>query len=72
VLASLPVEALDNAKYLTHCERSADRAALLVGGDAKVIAGVAKARGDGVQHLIRTVGHPLWMATRVKIGVAGK
>jgi tetratricopeptide (TPR) repeat protein len=72
VLAGLPAEALDNARYLAHCERSADRAALLLGGDPNVVAGLAKARGAGVEHLIRGVGHPLWMATRQKIGVAGK
>jgi tetratricopeptide (TPR) repeat protein len=72
VLAGLPAESLDNARYLAHCERSADRAALLLGGDPNIIAGVVKARGDTFDHLIRTVGHPLWMASRVKIGVAGK
>jgi hypothetical protein len=51
------------------CERNADRAALLVGGDAMVIAAAAKARGDTLEHLIRAVGHPAWFATRSKLGL---
>jgi hypothetical protein len=69
-LAGLPVDALDNARYLAHCERSADRAALLIGGDAAVVAAAAKTRGDGFTHLVRAIGHPLWMATRMKLGIS--
>jgi tetratricopeptide (TPR) repeat protein len=69
LLATMPPAALDNAKYLMVCERNADRAALLVGGDPSVITGLAKARGDGFEHLIRAVGHPQWLATRHKLGV---
>jgi tetratricopeptide (TPR) repeat protein len=69
-LQGLPVDALDNARYLAHCERSADRAALLVGGDPAVIIAGVKARGDGVGHLVRAIGHAQWMQLRVKLGVA--
>jgi tetratricopeptide (TPR) repeat protein len=69
LLAAMPASALDNAKYLMVCERNADRAALLVGGDPNVIVGCARARNDGVEHLIRAVGHPQWLATRQKLGV---
>jgi hypothetical protein len=69
LLAAMPASALDNAKYLTVCERNADRAALLVGGSPQTIVACAKARGDGVEHLIRAIGHPGWLATRQKLGV---
>jgi hypothetical protein len=68
-LAVLPAEALDNAAYATSCQRAADRAALLLGGDPATIVAAAKARGDGIVHLIRVIGHPQWLATRTKLGV---
>jgi len=68
-LAVLPAEALDNASYATSCQRAADRGALLLGGDAATIVAAARARGDGVAHLIRAVGHPQWLAARAKLGV---
>jgi hypothetical protein len=71
LLAPLPPEALDNASYLTHSQRSADRAALLVGGDAATIVAIARARGDGLEHLIRAIAHPQWFAVRAKLGVTG-
>ncbi len=69
LLANLPVQALDNAAYIAVCERNADRAALLLGGDAAVIVAGARARNDGVEHLIRAIGHPRWLQTRAKLGV---
>ena len=69
LLSGMPSTALDNAKYLMVCERNADRAALLVGGDPKVIVACAKARNDGVEHLVRGIGHPQWLAMRAKLGV---
>jgi hypothetical protein len=69
LLATMPASALDNAKYLMVCERNADRAALLVGGDPNVIVAAARARQDGIEHLIRAVGHPQWLSTRQKLGV---
>jgi tetratricopeptide (TPR) repeat protein len=69
LLSSMPSSALDNARYLMVCERNADRAALLVGGDPSVIVGCARARQDGVEHLIRAIGHPQWLETRKKLGV---
>jgi hypothetical protein len=51
------------------CERNADRAALLLGGDPRAIAALVKARNDSFEHLIRGVGHPQWLATRQKLGV---
>lgn len=69
LLADMPVPALDNAKYLAVCERNADRAALLLGGDPATIVSLAKARGDTTEHLIRGIGHPQWLATRQKLGV---
>ena len=68
-LAVLPAEALDNASYAASCQRAADRAALLLGGDVPTIVAAAKARGDGIAHLIRAVGHPQWLAVRARLGV---
>jgi hypothetical protein len=69
LLSAMPVTALDNARYLAVCERNADRAALLLGGDAGTIVKIAKARQDTTEHLIRAVSHPNWLATRQKLGV---
>jgi hypothetical protein len=69
LLAGLPADALDNARYLQTCHRNADRAALLVGGDPTVIAATARARGDSFEHMIRAVGHPQWFAMRAKLGL---
>ncbi|HEY0253572.1 MAG TPA: hypothetical protein VGC41_18695, partial [Kofleriaceae bacterium] len=68
-LSQLPPAALDNAKYLAACQRDADRAALLVGGDANVIAAQARARNESLAHLIRAVAQPGWLAMRAKLGV---
>jgi hypothetical protein len=69
LLVGLEPGALDNARYLAVCERNADRAALLVGGDPNVIVARAKARNDAFTHLIRAIGHPDWLPTRAKLGV---
>jgi hypothetical protein len=69
LLSNMPASALDNARYLMVCERNADRAALLLGGDPKTIVACARARNDGVEHLIRAIGHPAWLTTRQKLGV---
>jgi hypothetical protein len=34
-----------------------------------MIVSCAKTRGDGVDHLIRGIGHPNWLPTRQKLGV---
>jgi hypothetical protein len=69
LLSAMPSSALDNAKYLMVCERNADRAALLVGGDPSTIVRGARERNDGVEHLVRAISHPDWLATRHKLGV---
>ena len=69
LLLDMPSTALDNARYLQVCERNADLAALLVGGDPTTIVRCAQARGDKLDHLIRAIGHPAWLATRQKLGV---
>ncbi|MEP6863980.1 MAG: hypothetical protein ABJE66_25355, partial [Deltaproteobacteria bacterium] len=69
LLANLPPNALDNARYVAACHRDADRAALLVGGDPNVIAANAHARGETMEHLVRAVAQPGWLATRAKLGV---
>ncbi len=69
LLANVPATALDNARYLAACHRDADRAALLLGGDANVIAAGVRARGETTEHLIRAVGQSQWIPTRAKLGV---
>ena len=69
LLAGLPAAALDNARYLASCQRSADRAALLAGGDPAAIVAAADARGDDARHLIRAISHPRWLALRTKLGL---
>ena len=69
LLVNVPAAALDNARYLAACHRDADRAALLLGGDANVIAAGVRARGETTEHLIRAVGQAQWLSTRAKLGV---
>ncbi len=69
LLVNLPADALDNARYLATCQRTAERAALLLGGDPNTIAAAAKARGDGTAHLISAIGQPGWLPLRAKLGV---
>jgi hypothetical protein len=72
LLASLAPEALDNARYTASCHRAADRAAVLVGGDATVVAADTRARGDTFEHLIRAVSDPRWFALRAKLGIVSR
>jgi tetratricopeptide (TPR) repeat protein len=69
LLSAMPATALDNAKYVAVCERNADRAALLLGGDPRAIVALARARNDGFEHLIRAVAQPNWLPTRQRLGV---
>ncbi len=69
LLATAPASLLDVAYHLAACERTADRAALLVGGDPRTIVAHATARGAGVRHLIAALGQPGWMALRTRLGV---
>ncbi|HMG56131.1 MAG TPA: hypothetical protein VK601_21680, partial [Kofleriaceae bacterium] len=69
LLAAVPPPALDIAAYRTACERSADRAALLLGGDPAAIAAHATSRGDGCAHLISAIAQPGWLALRTRLGL---
>ena len=69
VLAQMSLFVLDVRHYLAACERTADRAALLLGGDAKTIVELAAARGGTSQHLISALGQPGWLALRTKLGI---
>jgi tetratricopeptide (TPR) repeat protein len=68
-LAAMPAAALDPAAYAAACQRTADRAALALGGDPRAIVAAARARGDGVAHLIRALAHSGFLALRGKLGV---
>jgi tetratricopeptide (TPR) repeat protein len=69
LLAALPVAALDVARYAAACERSADRAALLLGGDPRVLVDHVTARGERCGHLISAIAQPAWLPLRVRLGI---
>jgi hypothetical protein len=69
VLSTTSLFVLDVRHHLLACERTADRAALLVGGDAKTIAEIARSRSPNLSHLIGALGQPGWLALRAKLGV---
>jgi tetratricopeptide (TPR) repeat protein len=69
ILASLPPSALDVQSHLYACDRTADRAALLLGGDAATVARECAARNEGIEHLITLIGHPDYFTTRAKLGL---
>ncbi|HEU4726643.1 MAG TPA: hypothetical protein VFT22_02105, partial [Kofleriaceae bacterium] len=69
LLASVPPEALDIARYRAAGGRTADRAALLLGGDPGVIVGLAAARGEPPDHLIAAIAQPSWLAVRARLGL---
>jgi hypothetical protein len=63
--------AADLARYRAACERTADRAALLLGGDPRTVVALATARdGAPPTHLITAIAQPGWLATRARLGVA--
>ena len=68
-LASVPPAALDVTAYRAACHRTADRAALLLGGDPAVIAKLCLARGESTAHLISAFAQPGWLPLRTKLGV---
>jgi len=84
VLAAVPPAALDVAthapdaagsvsrglaRYRVACERGAERAALLLGGDPATIAALAAARSDSCAHLMAAIAQPGWLALRVRLGL---
>jgi tetratricopeptide (TPR) repeat protein len=69
LLAALAPAALDPAHHRAASERSADRAALLLGGDPPTIAALAAARGAGTVHLISAIAQPGWLPLRAKLGL---
>ena len=69
LLASVTPVALDVRAYLAACERSADRAALLLGGDPSTITALASARGERPSHLITAIAQPGWLTLRVRLGL---
>jgi hypothetical protein len=69
LLTQIPAAALDLASYRAACERSADRAALLLGGTPSAIAALATARGESHGHLISAIAQPGWLALRARLGL---
>jgi tetratricopeptide (TPR) repeat protein len=69
LLATVPATALEPAAYAVHCHRTADRMALLVGGDPRAIVASVRARGDTTHHLVRALASPTFLAVRAKLGV---
>ncbi|MBA3459689.1 MAG: tetratricopeptide repeat protein, partial [Deltaproteobacteria bacterium] len=68
-LAATSLSVLDVRHHLAASERTADRAALLLGGDPKTIVELAAARGATAQHLISAIGQSGWLPLRTKLGV---
>jgi len=69
LLATVAPAALDVDRYMAACERSADRAALLLGGDPKTIADLATGRGEPHAHLITAIAQPAWIPLRARLGL---
>ncbi|TMQ19167.1 MAG: tetratricopeptide repeat protein, partial [Deltaproteobacteria bacterium] len=69
LLAGVAPSALDVPRYQAACERSADRAALLLGGDPAAIARLAVSRGDTVSHLISAIAQTGWLPLRSRLGL---
>jgi Tfp pilus assembly protein PilF len=69
LLAGLEPHALDVAGYVAACERTADRAALLLGGDPAPIAHHCAARDESCAHLIAAVAQHGWLQLRMKLGL---
>ncbi|MGN6104090.1 MAG: tetratricopeptide repeat protein [Kofleriaceae bacterium] len=70
LLAGVPPGALDVARYLAASQRTADRAALLLGGDPATIVRQCAARGEPLGHLIAAIAAPAWQALRARLGLA--
>jgi len=60
---------LDVRHHVAASERTADRAALLLGGDPKTIVAAATGRGVSPKHLISALGQTGWLPLRAKLGV---
>ncbi|HEY4059924.1 MAG TPA: tetratricopeptide repeat protein, partial [Kofleriaceae bacterium] len=69
VLASTSLFALDVRHHLHAIERTADRAALILGGAPSSIAASAATRGTNLAHLISSLATPGWLPLRTKLGV---
>jgi hypothetical protein len=69
LLKTLPPNALDVQSYVYACHRTADRAALLLGGESSAITRECAGRHDGVEHLISLIAHADFFATRAKLGL---
>ncbi|HST39300.1 MAG TPA: tetratricopeptide repeat protein, partial [Conexibacter sp.] len=69
LLAVVSPAVLDVRRYRAACERSADRAALLLDGNPRTVASLAAARGEGHEHLISAIAHPQWLPLRTRLGL---
>ena len=70
LLQQLEPRALDVQAYLYACHRTADRAALLLGGDPATIARECAARHEGIEHLITVMAHADFFTARQKLGLS--
>ena len=67
LMAALEPSALDVTTYLAACQRTADRAALLLGGDPAAITAACAARGESMHHLISLIANPGFFGVRAKL-----
>jgi Tfp pilus assembly protein PilF len=69
VLGQLAVGDLDPERYLAACQRAADRAGMLLSDDPAAAVASVRARGDSVEHVVRAITAPGWIALRARLGV---
>ena len=72
LLATVAPAAIDIGAYLAAIHRTADRAALLVGGDPGTLVRAAAARGVDAAHLIAATGQAGWLPLRAKLGLSAR
>jgi len=68
LLAKMSARDLDLDAFLAACERTADRAGLLVSDEPGIAFAHVRARGGATEHLVRAALAPGWMALRARLG----
>ena len=69
LFADLSPADLDLAAYVAASHRVADRAGLLVSGDAAAAVAASTQRGAGPEPIVRAVASPAYAALRAKLGI---
>jgi Tfp pilus assembly protein PilF len=69
LFAAMPAASFDPNRHAQAIQRTADRAALLLGGDPATICAIARERLEGANHMIAAIAQPAWLPLRAKLGV---